>query len=535
MTLNVAGAPRSGFAYVNCTDRFELTDSTVGDALMRASRDADDRPAVMWATEHGAEQLNVSELADRAQRGAATLLEINPRRERVAIAALNSVDWIVAMFACAVAGMPVVPISASGTDDEMHYQIEHARVGVIVAPKRAGEHLVLERVRALAAPIPTPPAVHDISELCLTARATPVIVSVDDEFLVQYTSGTTGRPKAASLSHRAALNSAAVFLRAVGGGSGDRLLNPLPLHHVGGSVTGIIAALSTGGTYILVERFSPQAVLDALRQTRPTLAGLVPTMMIDLLALPGVSPTDFASLRTIIGGASAVDPALIAEMEDRLGISVIGSYGQSEAPAITASSPRDPHRARTQTIGRCLPGRDIAIRDRGGAIAAIGAVGELHVRGPLTMSGYLRSDGSLDPAVDADGWRGTGDLCSMDIDGVVSFHGRLREVVIRGGLNVYPAEVEQVISAHESVSETAVFGVPDQRLGERAIAAVVPAPGAEVDVEELIALAAALLSSYKRPAEWVVVRSLPRTSTGKVRKHILRSWYESGSLTSHCD
>jgi len=528
------GIPQSGLAYVNRTDRYELTDETIVDALIRLSRDVADQPAVMWASGRGAEQLSWSELGDRAQRGAATLLELNPQRDRVALAALNSVDWLVAMFACAAAGMPIVPVSASGTDDETGYQLQHARVGVVLAARCAGEHRVLERVRALAPSLQTPPAVHDIAEICSTDRATPVSVSSDDEFLVQYTSGTTGRPKAASLSHRAALNSAAVFMRAVGCATGDRFLNPLPLHHVGGTVTGMIAALAIGGTYVLVERFSPHAVLDALRETRPDLAGLVPTMMIDLLALPGVTPADFSSLRTVVGGATAVDPALIAQMERRLGTTVVGSYGQSEAPAITASSPEDPPRTRTQTLGRCLPGRDIAIRDRSGSIAAIGVVGELHVRGPLTMSGYLQSDGSLDRAVDSDGWLGTGDLCSMDEDGVVSFRGRSREVVIRGGLNIYPAEIEQAISTHETVSEIAVFGIPDQRLGERAVAAVIPAPHAEVKITELAALAAARLSSYKRPAEWLVVATLPRTSAGKVRKHILRAWYENGSLRSQC-
>ena len=522
--------PTNGLAYVNRTDRYQPTNQTIADALTRVSTEAPNRPAVMWATEHGAEQLTWSQLCDRARRGAATLLEINPRRDRVAVAAFNSVDWIVAMFACAAAGMPIVPIGATATDDEMRYQIEHARVGVVLAARWAGEHRLLDRVSALAESFDTPPAAHDISELCSTNLPTPVSVSPSDEFLVQYTSGTTGRPKAASLSHRAALNCGAEFLRAVGCTGGEGFLNPLPLHHVGGSITGMISVLAMGGTYIMVERFSPQAVLNTIRQTRPALAGLVPTMMIDLLALPNVGPEDFASLRTVIGGATAVDPALIDEMESRLGITVVGSYGQSEAPAITASSPGDSPRTRTQTIGRCLPGRDCAIRDSAGQIAAIETVGELFVRGPLTMSGYLRSDGSLDPAVDAGGWRGTGDLCSMDSDGVVTFHGRIREVVIRGGLNVYPAEVEQAISTHETVSEIAVFGVPDQRLGERVVAAVVPALRANIDVAELNALAEVRLSSYKRPTEWVVVTTLPRTSAGKVRKHVLREWYEAGTL-----
>ncbi|TAM65173.1 class I adenylate-forming enzyme family protein [Mycobacterium sp.] len=529
-----ADVPHGGRAYVAGVDGFTVTSETVGQALMRLADEAAERPAVMWTTDRGAAELTWLELCDRARRGAAILFELNPRRERVAIAALNSVEWIVAMFACAFAGMPIVPISASGSDDETRHQLDHARVGVVLAARSAGNYRVLDRMNALAASLERPLVVRDIADLGSTVLASPTAVSPTDELLVQFTSGTTGRPKAASLSHRAALSCGAVFMRAVGCSEGDRFLNPLPLHHVGGSVTGLIAVLAIGGAYILVERFSPQAVLDALRQTRPSIAGLVPTMMIDLLALPDVTPADFASLRTVIGGAAAVDPALIAQMEHRLGITMIGSYGQSEAPAMTASSREDSPTVRTQTLGRCLAGRDFAIRDRAGAITALGEIGELCVRGPLTMSGYLRPEGGVDPAVDAEGWRPTGDLCSMDHNGVISFHGRIREVVIRGGLNVYPAEVEQAISTHESVSEVAVFGIADKRLGERVVAAVIPTGGGAVDVDQLTALAAERLSSYKRPAEWLVVTSLPRTSTGKVRKHLLREWYENGTLEANC-
>ena len=488
----------------------------------------------MWSTDHGPQQMTWSRLSDRAHRGVTTLLELNPQRHRVAIAALNSVDWIVALFACALAGMPVVPISASGTDDELQYQIEHAQVGLVLAVRTAGGRRVLEQLGALAERLESTVVMRDIADLCADQPAEPEAVAADHEFLVQYTSGTTGRPKAASLSHRAALNCGLAFSHAWAGEADDRYLNPLPLHHVGGSVTGLITALAMGGTYVLVERFSPQAVLEALRQTRPTVVGLVPTMMIDLLALPGVTSADFSSVRVVMGGASAVDPGLIEDMERRLGVRMIGSYGQSEAPAMTASSPGDPPRTRTQTLGRCLPGRALAIRDTDGSILGTGTVGELCVRGPLGMSGYLQQDGSLDQAADAHGWRRTGDLCSMDDDGVLTFHGRLREVIIRGGLNVYPAEVEQAISTHQCVSEIAVFGVTDSRLGERVIAAVIPAAGAAFDRTALSELATERLSSYKRPVDWVVVSTLPRTSTGKIRKHALTEWYETGTLEKNC-
>nr|WP_255456780.1 MULTISPECIES: AMP-binding protein [unclassified Mycolicibacterium] len=219
---------------------------SIVEALAALASEQPRSPAVMWATDRGAaEQLTWPDLYARACRGAATLLRLNPQRSRVGIAAMNSVDWIVAMYACAAAGMSVVPIRASCTDDEARFQIDYARVGIVLAAAKAGNHRVLERLTVLAASMSPELVVHDIAQLDLSDRAEPIRRSPDDEFLIQYTSGTTGRPKAASISHGAALNST-VFARAVGLGRRDRLLNPLPLHHVGGSLFGLISALAAG-------------------------------------------------------------------------------------------------------------------------------------------------------------------------------------------------------------------------------------------------------------------------------------------------
>jgi fatty-acyl-CoA synthase len=516
-------------------DSVALSSESIGDVLIRWSTEAPDQPALMWATVSGARQLTWSQLTEKARRGARTLLEINPRRRRVALVAFNSVDWIVAMYACALSGMAVVPISPSATDEEALHQLVAADVGLILSVRSVAGNDVYGRICGLANSLQPRPLLRDIASISTSAVvAEPVAVSADDEFLIQFTSGTTGSPKAASLSHCAALNCGEIYARGCGAVYGDRWLNPLPLHHVGGSVSGLIATLAIGGVYTVVEKFSPQALLGAIRQVRPQWLGLVPTMIIDLMALPGVNPVDFSSVRTVISGATAVDPKLIEEMEQRLQITFMVAYGQSEAPNMSSSSPDDSVHVRTQTLGRCLAGRDYAVRDRAGAVAPVGEVGELCVRGPLTMSGYLQLDGGLDPAVDSDGWRHTGDLCSMDDDGVLTFHGRIREVIIRGGLNIYPAEVEHAVTGHECVSEIAAFGVLDQRLGERVIAVVIPAVGASVDVAELAGIAETRLSAYKRPAEWIVAATLPRTSTGKVRKHLLREWYENGTLDVNC-
>lgn len=531
-----AGIPDSGLSFVAGADHAPLSTMSIGEMLLHWSSLAPDDPALMWAGAGAPQHVTWSQLADAAFRGAATLLEMNPRRRRVALVAFNSVDWIVAMYACAINGMPIVPISPSATDDEARHQITLAEVGLILSVASVGKQDVLSRMRSVADTIDPAPPVLDITGI--EAACDPVAdlapVGLDDEFLIQYTSGTTGLPKAASLSHRAALNCAGLFAQANGARAGDRWLNPLPLYHVGGSVTGLIATLVVGAAYVVVEQFTTQVIIDSIRQTGPAMVGLVPTMVIDLLTREDMTPADFASVRTVVAGATAVDPGLIDEMERRLGITFMVSYGQSESPAMTSSRPTDPVRVRTRTLGRCLAGRDFVIRDAPGNVVSLETIGELCVRGPLLMSGYLNAGGGFDRATDNSGWYQTGDLCSMDSSGVLTFHGRIREVIIRGGQNVYPAEVEHQISMLETVSEVAIFGVDDARLGERVIAAVIPATDATVDLAHLASLTATKLSAYKRPAEWYVAATLPRTSTGKIRKNILRDWYKDGLLDTNC-
>jgi fatty-acyl-CoA synthase len=385
MIEDAVPSARASGSYVDGMARFSLLPGSVGDALLARAADAADLPALMWAGESAAHVLTWSELGDRALRGAATLLEINPARGRVALVGVNSVDWAVAAFACALAGMPVVPISPTATEVEIRHQLALARVAVILTDAALGSASAESFI------------VRDMGTLAGDHPASPVGVAADDEFLVQFTSGTTGLPKAASLSHRATLNTGAAWARACGAQRGDRWFIPLPLHHVGGLVTGLIAVSTFGGAFTIVDRFHPRTALDAIRQVRPAMAGLVPTMIIDVLALPGVTADDFVSVRTVAGGAAAVDPHLVRDMERRLGVTTMVGYGQSEAPAMTASSPSDDQRVRTQSLGRCLPGRELAIRDAAGVVVPTETVGELCVRGPLCMSGYLQDDGTVDP------------------------------------------------------------------------------------------------------------------------------------------
>ncbi|WP_328354861.1 acyl--CoA ligase [Mycobacterium sp. NBC_00419] len=512
----------AGFSYVKLANAAHLTGETVGQTLVRVASERPDQPALMWLTRTGVETMTWSQLATQASAAAYELLRINPARARVVILGGNSAEWIVTAYGASLAGMPIVPLSPATTIDEIISVLGDFTVGALVVDDRSGDHVLCGRAVEACVEAGSDAPVRPMGDWAPAPERAWQTGSVEDEFLVQYTSGTTGRPKPASLSHRAALNAARFFAEGTGSLSGEVWLNPLPLYHVGGLVSGMLSCLSIASAYTVIERFSAEVALRAVRETRPSFIGMVPTMLIDLLDQPDVAPSDFASVRTVLGGATDVDPNLIADVEERLGIRFNIAYGQSEAPCMTMTFSADSPEVRTTSLGHPLPGRDYCIADLEGAVVGVGEPGELCVRGPLNMSGYVRPGGDLAPDTTVTGWRRTGDICVLDDAGILYMSGRSRDLIIRGGTNIYPAELEQRLSAHPAVREVAVFGLPDRRLGQTVAAAVLPVEGASVTPDELSAFAEGVLSPSKRPAKWFVVEEFPRTAAGKVRKHILQ-------------
>lgn len=534
--LGPGAEEQQGLSYLTLTDAAELTRETVGQTLLRVAAEHPERPALLWLTEARPAEMSWSELVASASAAALELTRINPTRARVVVVGGNSTEWIVAVYGASLAGMPVVPLSPTTTVDEIAAVLGDFTVGAILVDDRSGDHILRDRSIEACASAGCDAVVRPIGDWPLTAGATfcePA--SAADEFLVQYTSGTTGRPKPASLSHVAALNAARLFAEGAGGVAGDVWLNPLPLYHVGGLVSGLLSCLSISATYTVIERFSAEVALRAVREARPTFVGMVPTMLIDLLDQPDVAPSDFASVRTVFGGATDVDPHLIAEVEDRVGIRFNIAYGQSEAPCMAMTWSADSAEVRTSPLGHLLPGRDYCLVDSDGLVLPVGQAGELCVRGPLNMSGYVRPCGALDPDTSRAGWRRTGDICVLDDAGILRMRGRSRDVIIRGGTNIYPAEVEQRLSAHPAVREVAVFGVPDRRLGQKVVAAVLPVMGATVKLADLEAFAEDTLSPTKRPTRWLLLDDFPRTASGKVRKHVLQRLLTADSTRMDAD
>lgn len=502
----------AGWSYLPLGSSVCWTDAdeiTVARRLTLAARRNPSRNAVVWIEDEEVHGIAWGELHERAEAIADQLRRIHPSNARVGILGHNRLQWIQAFYGAACAGFGVVPLADEGEESVARF-CGVAGVDLVLATDDVASRATnTERVRVVP-----------IKGLATTATAIPRTradaTHPDDPFLYQFTSGTTGTPKVAVLSHRAVLGAAAGYASATGASDGDSIFNPLPLEHVGGSVAGLVAALSIDGAYVAVERFDAGEIAQVVRKAAPTVMGLVPTMLIDLLDRGVVRPADFASVSSIVGGATSVDPVLIDRVENALGIRFLVGYGQSEAPCLTVSGMDDPATLRTRTIGRPLPGRDYCIAVNG-AVGRDGRIGELCVRGPLIMSGYLAEDGSITRVADDNGWMRTGDLCSMD-DGIIRFHSRLRDVIIRGGENLHPAEIESVVLEYPGVQEVAVFGVPDTRLGERPVAALISGAGVALDLDELDRFVAERLPRKKRPTEWFLVGDFPRTSTGKVRK-----------------
>jgi fatty-acyl-CoA synthase len=366
------------------------------------------------------------------------------------------------------------------------------------------------------------------------ARPDPALPEVQpgDPAQIQYTSGTTGPPKGAMLSHRGIVNNARLsYGRLLGMGRGDTFVNPMPLFHTAGCVLATLGPMTVLAAQVLVPYFDPALVLELVEAERSFVFGGVPTMLVALLGHPDFDPARLTSVRIALAGGASVAPELIRRVESSLGVPFSVIFAQTEAsPGITMTRADDGAENRATTVGRPLPRTEVKIVDPvTGQTVTPGQTGELCTRGYHVMLGYL---GDVGQAVDADGWLHTGDLAAMDDRGYSRIVGRLKEMIIRGGENIYPWEIEQVLAAHPDVIEVAVVGVPDPYWGEQ-VAAVVrlrePAAGSVTD-EDLAAFGRDRLARHKVPKIWHRTEAFPLTGSGKVMKHVLREQVLGGQV-----
>ncbi len=456
---------------------------------------------------------------------AARILLLVQPTETVAVCATNSPDWLVLEYAAALAGVALVPVNPAFTDAEISHILAVSNVTAVLADETFRGSPLLRRLETLAVACGMR-ATHSLADWrTLPASAEPLPrVNCDAPFLIQFTSGTTGRPKGAVLSHRAAFNCARLSMRRLGGTSEDIWLTAMPFHHVGGSVSCALTVLSVGATIVVVPGFEPGAVLDLMARTGATVGGGVPTMLLALMEHPAFPATELGSLRALQTGGASVAPSLIREVERQFGATVVNAYGQSESPNAIQTSLDDDDTTKARTIGRPLPLREVRIVGAGGSVLPLDQVGEMWMRSPLVMDGYIGVSPEVSAqTLDTDGWLHTGDLCSMDERGVVRLHGRLRDVIIRGGENIYAAEVEDALLQHPAIADVAVVAQPDERWGEVPVAFFRVVPGHTARPVEVEAFARERLASFKVPRRWEQLDEFPLTASGKVKKFELQA------------
>jgi fatty-acyl-CoA synthase len=499
--------------------------TSIGGQLVSQATERGDAPALYWPG--GPDPLRTvtyGQLYDDASRLARALLTTLEPGAAVGLCAPNSVEWVQAEYACALAGLVLVPMNPAMADPELAHILKLSGTELLLTVERYRGQPLGDRMRKLAASSRSTPPVLDLASWAGSAHGTSTLptVAADDVFLVQYTSGTTGRPKGAVHTHASTLNAAAIWCADWGHRESDVLITPVPLHHVGASVNGLLGSLAAGAAVGVMGAYDPAVLVSLVRDTRATVLTAVPTMLFDVLRQPGFNPASLPHLHTVVGGGSAVPAETVRQIETTFGVQFVVSYGQSESPSILQTRRDDPIDVKANTIGRPLPGRDARIARPDGSTADDGEIGEICTRSPMRMSGYLGQPDATAEVIDAEDWLHTGDLGAMDERGYVTSHGRAREVIIRGGENLYPGEIEAVLARHPSVRAIAVVGGPDERWGEVPVAFVVPTPNAAVDGDELEAHGREHLASFKVPRRWIEVSELPLTASGKVRKVALR-------------
>ncbi len=530
-------------SHVRGGDGPPLLETTIGDALVRAADLWGEREALVSVAQ--GIRWTFAELLARSDVLAAGLLGLGlAPGDRIGIWAPNCAEWTLTQFAAARAGLILVTINPAYRLSEVEFTINHVGLSAIVAAERFKTSAYLDMIEALA-PEQLPSLRHRVqidgdlregwvqfadlampradnrAQLDKLGRA----LDPDDAINIQFTSGTTGLPKGATLSHRNILNNGYFVGLGMALTPGDRICIPVPLYHCFGMVLGNLACLTHGAAMVYPSpAFDPETVLQAVAAERCTALYGVPTMFIAVLAHPGFEAFDVSSLRTgCMAGAICPEP-LMREVIGRLGMrDVTIGYGMTEtSPVSFQTGLDDPLERRVGTIGRVLPHLECKVVDADGATVAVGQPGELCTRGYSVMLGYWNDPERTAEAIDGDGWMHSGDLATIDAQGYGNIVGRLKDMVIRGGENIYPREIEDFLYRHPAIEDVAVVGLPDVRMGEELCAWVRLRGGADADADAIRDFCRGQIAHYKIPRHIRIVDAFPTTVTGKIQKFMIR-------------
>ena len=525
-------------SYAHGASETPLLGETIGDNLARIATAHPDADALVSC--HQDLRWSYAELDERVDRAAAALIAagLEPG-DRLGLWSPNRAEWTLVQYATARVGIIQVSVNPAYRSSELEYALRQSGCRMLVAAPafKTSDYVAMteevrsalpELERAIFFDTPEWDELLEAGSAISTdqVRALAAQVAFDDPVNIQYTSGTTGFPKGATLSHHNILNNGYFVAEYCGYTPADRVCIPVPFYHCFGQVMGNLGCTSHGScTVIPAGSFEPEATLRAVQDERCTSVYGVPTMFIGELGLPNFDDFDLASLRTGIMAGSPCPVEVMKQVIDRMHMEdVTIAYGMTEtSPVSTQTGADDPLERRVGTVGRVHPHVEVKVVEPGtGRALPRGEPGELCTRGYSVMLGYWNDPERTSEAIDAGRWMHTGDLATMDDEGYLNIVGRIKDMIIRGGENLYPREVEEFLYAHPAIADVQVIGVPDDRYGEELMAWIIPHEGQSLDEDGVRTFCEGKIARHKVPRYVCFVDEFPMTVTGKVHKFKLR-------------
>jgi fatty-acyl-CoA synthase len=518
-----------------------LLEMTIGQALDEAAERWGDAEALISSAQ--SVRWSWRELASRTDAMAAGLLALGlGPGDRIGIWSPNCAEWGLIQFAAAKAGLILTTVNPAYRTSELEFTLNKVGAKAIVAAERFKSSDYVAMLESVSVPtlehrikiggdrrsgwlqfdsVPGLGAENDLRRVRKIAER----LDRNDPINIQFTSGTTGLPKGATLSHRNILNNGWFVGRAQQLTAGDRICVPVPLYHCFGLVMGNLAGVTCGATVVYPSAgFNPEATLRAIEAERCTALYGVPTMFIAELGHPDFDCFNLSSLRTGVMAGSPCPIEVMKQVVEKMHMTgVTIAYGMTEtSPVSFQSASDDPLELRVSTIGRVQPHLEAKVIDEKGGITPRGMPGELCTRGYSVMLGYWDDPARTSEAIDSEGWMHTGDLGTIDKDGCGNVVGRIKDMVIRGGENIYPREIEEFLHSHPKIADVQIVGVPDARMGEELCAWILLASGQSCDEEEVRSFCHGRIAHYKIPRYIRLVEAFPMTASGKVQKFVIR-------------
>ncbi len=511
---------------------------TIGEALRRRVDQTPDHIALKEISPSGENkrQWSFQALQDDAMRLARAMASRHKPGARVAIFAHNIPEWVLVEFACALSRITLVTVNPSYQVRELVYVLEQSKAEGIYFVDFVRGNPLGDIVRAACADNGTIKHMINLQDHeALFAGAdggTLPDVQPDDIAQIQYTSGTTGFPKGALLHHKGLVQNSRDCMMRSELSEGDTFINMMPLFHTTGCSVMVLGGLQLGMTMLLPPGFDPVLACVLTEKEKINFIVGVATMLVAIMAEARTEKYDLSSVKSVLSGGAMVPPELVRQYQALFGCPIQIVYGQTEAsPVITQVWKTDSLEDLTETVGQALPHMDVSIRDpQTNAVCAIGEQGEICARGYMVMKGYNDNPEATKATIDAEGWLHTGDLGRMDARGFVKITGRVKEMIIRGGENIFPVEIENAMLEHPIIEEIAVVGIPDEKWGEQIACFMRSTDGSSISNDDLKAFIRDRISPQKTPAYWIWVESWPLTGSGKIQKFVLRDQFVEGKF-----